>query len=126
MSLSIIIPCKNEEKSIETTLIKIRKKIFNKIKDVEYILVNDFSSDSTLKICRKLSKKYKNIIIKDNKTQGLGSAINLGVNVSKKKYVAIMMADLSDDPIDLVKYYREITKNKFDAVFGSRFKKILS
>ncbi len=123
MSLSIIIPCKNEEKSIETTLIKIRKKIFNKIKDVEYILVNDFSSDSTLKICRKLSKKYKNIIIKDNKTQGLGSAINLGVNVSKKKYVAIMMADLSDDPIDLVKYYREITKNKFDAVFGSRFQK---
>ena len=76
-----------------------------------------------MKICRKLSKKYKNIIIKDNKTQGLGSAINLGVNVSKKKYVAIMMADLSDDPIDLVKYYREITKNKFDAVFGSRFQK---
>ena len=34
-----------------------------------------------------------------------------------------MMADLSDDPNDLIKYYDEISNNKLDAVFGSRFMK---
>ena len=32
-----------------------------------------------------------------------------------------MMADLSDSCFDLIRYYKIITKNKLDAVFGSRF-----
>ena len=53
----------------------------------------------------------------------MGGAINLGIKFSKNKYIAIMMADLSDDPNDLIKYYDEISNNKLDAVFGSRFMK---
>ena len=52
-----------------------------------------------------------------NKIKGLGGAINLGIKFSKNKYIAIMMADLSDDPNDLIKYYDEISNNKLDAVF---------
>lgn len=123
MSISIIIPCRNEEKTIEKTIIKIKKHIIGKIRKFEFILINDFSNDHTYKICKKLSKKTKNITFKNNNKYGLGGAINLGINISKNKYIAIVMADLSDDPKDLVKYYNEIQQNDIDAVFGSRFSK---
>ena len=121
MSLSIIIPCKNEEKTILKTFLKLKKKIKFKIKKFEIILIDDFSIDNTLGILKNISKQNKNIKVIKNKYKGLGSAINLGIKFSKNKYIAIMMADLSDDPSDLIRYYNEISNNDLDAVFGSRF-----
>ena len=121
MSLSIIIPCKNEEKTILKTFLKLKKKIKFKIKKFEIILIDDFSKDNTLGILKKISKQSKNIKVIKNKYKGLGGAINLGIKFSKNKYIAIMMADLSDDPYDLIRYYKEISNNDLDAVFGSRF-----
>ena len=121
MSLSIIIPCKNEEKTISKTFLKLKKKIKFKIKKFEIILIDDFSIDNTLGILKNISKQNKNIKVIKNKYKGLGSAINLGIKFSKNKYIAIMMADLSDDPSDLIRYYNEISNNDLDAVFGSRF-----
>ena len=123
MSLSIIIPCKNEEKTILGTFHKIKKKIKSKVKKFEFILVDDFSTDNTLKILNRISKQNNNIKVIKNKIIGLGSAINLGIKFCKNKYITIMMADLSDDPNDLIRYYSEISNNDFDAVFGSRFMK---
>ena len=121
MSLSIIIPCKNEEKTILKTFLKLKKKIKFKIKKFEIILIDDFSIDNTLGILKNISKQNKNIKVIKNKYKGLGGAINLGIKFSKNKYIAIMMADLSDDPYDLIRYYKEISNNDLDAVFGSRF-----
>ena len=121
MSLSIIIPFRNEENVIENTIKKINQKIKNKINNYEYILVNDFSSDDTEIVCKQIIKKYKNIVLKNNNKMGLGGAINIGVRSSKKKNILIVMADLSDDPNDIVRYYKLITKLNLDAVFGSRF-----
>jgi dolichol-phosphate mannosyltransferase len=121
VSLSIIIPCKNEEKTILKTFLKLKKKIKFKIKKFEIILIDDFSKDNTLGILKKISKQSKNIKVIKNKYKGLGGAINLGIKFSKNKYIAIMMADLSDDPYDLIRYYKEISNNDLDAVFGSRF-----
>ena len=121
MSLSIIIPYRNEENVIENTIRKINQKIKNRINNYEYILVNDFSSDNTEIVCKQIIKKYKNIVLKNNNKIGLGGAINIGVKSSKKKNILIVMADLSDDPNDIVRYYKLITKLNLDAVFGSRF-----
>lgn len=119
MSLSIIIPCRNEEESISGTINHITKKISKKIKDYEIIIINDFSTDKTFEICKKLSSKK--VIIKNNLRKGLGGAINYGIKISKKKFVVIMMADLSDSCSDLLKYYKIINNEKLDAVLGSRF-----
>lgn len=123
MSLSIIIPCKNEESTISFTYNFVKNKIKKKIKKYQFILVNDFSNDKTLKVLKNLSKKHKDITVVNNVKLGLGGAINSGIKFSKFRYVAIMMADLSDDPKDLIRYYYEINENKLDAVFGSRFLK---
>ena len=123
MSLSIIIPCKNEEKLIFKTFQKIKKILKKKIKKFEIIFIDDFSDDDTLSILKKISNKNNNITVVKNRIKGLGGAINLGIRLSNYKYVAIMMADLSDDPYDLLRYYNEISNNSLDAVFGSRFLK---
>ena len=121
MSLSIIIPCKNEEDLIYKNLYEINNKIKKSIKKYQIIIINDFSEDNTLQITKKFAKNFKNIIVKNNKIKGLGGAINLGIKVSTNKFVCIMMADLSDSPRDLINYYNIISTNKLDAVFGSRF-----
>ena len=89
-------------------------KIIKKIKKFEIILIDDFSDDSTINILNKISNQNKNVTVIKNKIKGLGGAINLGIQDSKYKYIAIMMADLSDDPYDLIRYYYEISKNNLD------------
>ena len=120
MSLSIIIPAFNESSQITNTLTNL-KKIKNKIKKFEIIIINDFSTDNTEDIIKKLKKKNKLIKLFKNKRKGLGSAITTGILKSKYKFISIFMADMSDDPKDLIKYYEEINKKKLDAVFGTRF-----
>ena len=123
MSLSIVIPCRNEEKSIYKTYKTIKFSIDKKIQKFEFVFINDFSNDNTLKILKKISSKDKNSKVINNKIIGLGGAINEGIKKCKNKFVVIMMADLSDDPNDLIKYYKEISRYEYDAIFGSRFLK---
>tara|TARA_B100000401_G_C52764142_1_gene699818 strand:- start:266 stop:988 length:723 start_codon:yes stop_codon:yes gene_type:complete len=120
MSLSIIIPVHNESSQILTTL-KSLIKIKGKVNKFEIIIIDDFSTDNTKNVIKKFSSKKKFIKIFNNKKKGLGSAISLGILKSMNKYIAIFMADMSDDPKDLLNYYSEINKKNLDAVFGTRF-----
>ena len=70
MSLSIIIPCKNEEQTIIKTITKINKIIKRRIKEYEYILINDFSNDNTYEEIKKLSKSKKISKLKIIKSKG--------------------------------------------------------
>ena len=65
MSLTVIIPCYNEELIIEDTVNYLNKNINNI--DFEIILIDDFSNDKTLNILNELSSKYKKIKIFKNK-----------------------------------------------------------
>ena len=121
MSLSIIIPCHNEEEIIEETVNHLNRSLKNI--NFEIILINDFSYDKTWIKFKNLSKIYKNLVYINNKTRGLGSAINIGINKSNFEYICIYMADMSDDVNDIKKYYSLIKSNKIDSVFGSRFTK---
>lgn len=121
MSLTIIIPCKNEENNIQTTINYLYKYLKNKIKDLEILLINDFSSDKTKKILQLLEKKNSKCKFLNNKKIGLGGAINLGISKASKNFTVIVMADLSDSPRDILRYYQEIKIKKINAVFGTRF-----
>ena len=120
MSLSLIIPVYNELYQIKDTIFKL-KKFKKNIKNFEVIFINDFSNDGTEILIKKNSKKYNFIKLFNNKKKGLGSAIELGILKSKKKYICIFMADMSDDLNDLKKYYKMINSENLDAVFGTRF-----
>ena len=117
MSMSIIIPAKNEAQVI---LYKI-KKIIKKFKKLNYkiIVINDFSTDDTLKKIKKL--KNSKVRIYNNISPGLGSAIRLAIKKVRKKYLTIFMSDSADDIQNLKEYYELSLTNKYDGIFGSRF-----
>ena len=56
-----------------------------------------------------------------NKKKGLGSAIEIGIKKSRYQFITIFMCDSSDSIMDLIKYYKIMSQNKYDAVLGSRF-----
>lgn len=121
MSLTIIIPCRNEGESIEETCNEIISFLKGKIPEFEINVINDFSDDNTFDKITKLSEVDQKVRVYNNQNKGLGGAINLGIKNSSYQYTTIVMADLSDSPEDIFKYYTEINNKKLDAVFGSRF-----
>ena len=121
MSLSIIIPVKNEEEIILKTLKEFDKSWLTQI-DHEIIIINDNSSDETTNLIKNNKFQKINVTLKDNYKKDLGSAIITGIDNSSKKYLSIYMADMSDSLDDLNSYYNEIKSNdSLDAIFGSRF-----
>ncbi len=119
MSLSIIIPIRNEEENIE----KITKKISKLDIELELCFVDDFSTDESYKKVLEVQKEFGFVKVIKNKKIGLGSAINTGLNIVDKEFTCIMMCDESDSLLDLRKYYDIILLKNCDAVFGSRFYK---
>lgn len=117
--LSILIPVRNEEENVNIISKEIEKKIENK--NYEIVFINDFSEDNTIKELTKLNKLNDKIKFFDNQKKGLGGAIDMGIQKSQGKYVCIMMSDSSDTVEDLNYYYKEISGENLDAVFGSRF-----
>jgi dolichol-phosphate mannosyltransferase len=122
LKLSVVIPAYNEEGSIQETIITLYEKLQSEDIEHEILVVNDNSKDSTEEILQQLTTSIPTLVYYTNKgANGFGYAIRYGLERYKGDCVAIMMADLSDDPADLVAYYRKMMATGVDCVFGSRF-----
>ena len=120
--LSVVVPVHNEEECIESTLEDLCKTLEKETIDYEVIVSNDHSTDSTGRILGDLCKKNPRIKhIENTKPNGFGFAVRSGFEHVGGEWVAVMMADASDDPRDLVNFYLEGTQKETDAVFGNRF-----
>ncbi|MEC7212651.1 MAG: glycosyltransferase family 2 protein [Pseudomonadota bacterium] len=119
--LTIVVPVRNESENLRGVFSYFNDNL-QKV-NFEVIFINDFSSDNTLKKIEELNQEYKNFKVFDNKRKGLGGAISLGIEKARGDYVAIMMADQSDDINDLIKYHKLIQSEEYDAILGSRFLK---
>jgi len=90
--VSVIMPAYNEEESIEDTVDHVMQLNYPK-ENLELIVVNDQSSDGTLKILRKLALKYKNLKVIDKKNSGKADSVNWGIRASKGELIAIVDCD---------------------------------
>ena len=122
MKLSIVIPAYNEEESIVETIDQI-EEAFSKVNiDHEIFVVNDNSKDNTAAVLETLQQKYPSLKYETNLgPNGFGYAIRYGLKRYSGDCVAVMMADLSDSPYDLIRYYTTMIEGNYDCVFGSRF-----
>ena len=119
--LSVVIPAHNEETSIGETIEAIYAKLLAENIPHEILVVNDHSSDGTEEILKAKSRLVPTLVYYPNEmTGGFGTAVRTGLEHFRGDVVAVMMADLSDSPEDLVKFYRKIFEG-YDCVFGSRF-----
>ena len=118
MKLSVVIPAHNEEGSIAETLTTLYDKLQQEGIDHEIVVVNDNSKDRTLEILEGLKQSIHSLnYYTNNGKHGFGYAVRYGLERFNGDCVAIMMADLSDDPADLVKFYRKMVEGNFDCVF---------
>lgn len=122
MKLSVVIPAYNEEGSISQTLSTLYEKLVYEKIPHEIFVTNDNSKDGTLDLLQELQKVIPTLQFETNKgPNGFGYAVRFGLERFSGDCVAVMMADLSDDPDDLVSYYRKMVETNTDCVFGSRF-----
>jgi glycosyltransferase involved in cell wall biosynthesis len=119
MKLSIIIPVFNESKTILQVIDKINKVNLGNVKK-EIIIVDDFSTDGTREILKKL-KGYK--IIFHEKNMGKGAALRTGFSNAGGNIILIQDADLEYEPNDYPKLIQPIIDGRTKVVFGSRFLK---
>ncbi|MCP4051006.1 MAG: glycosyltransferase family 2 protein [bacterium] len=119
--LSILIPCYNEEKTLEECIDRV-KKIDDKNLPVEIIIIDDCSTDSSYKIAKETARKNKNIKLEKHKTnQGKGAALRTGFALASGNYIAIQDADLEYDPQELKSLVSLLVEDRADVVLGSRF-----
>lgn len=122
MKLSIVIPAYNEEKNIVETIDCFYNALDKEQIDHEFVVINDNSKDNTLQVLKDLKSRIPTVNYYTNKApNGFGYAVRKGLDIFRGDCVAIVMADLSDSPEDLIKFYNRIKKGDIDAVFGSRF-----
>lgn len=121
MKLSIVIPAYNEEGSVAETVTTLYSALQNAAIQHEIVVINDNSKDNTESILKELKQTISTLVYYTNKgPNGFGYAIRYGLDRFTGDCVAIMMADLSDDPQDLIMYYNKMQEG-YDCVFGSRW-----
>jgi dolichol-phosphate mannosyltransferase len=121
--LSVVIPARDEEGCIASTLEHLHLELrLHKIPH-EIIVVDDGSSDRTGVIVAALSKSIPEArLVTNGPMHGFGRAVAYGLQRATGDALVIMMADESDDCRDVVRYWNALNEG-CDAVFGSRFMK---
>ena len=120
-TISIIVPCFNEEDVIDLCHKEITKIVDPLPYDIEILYINDGSKDSTLDKLQKLSKKDKRIVIINlSRNFGKEAAMTAGIDNVTCDALIILDADLQDPPAlipDLIKMWKDTDA---DVVYGQR------
>lgn len=124
-TISIVIPCFNEEKTIPFFINEMKKTSTEMKKkynvDFEYIFVDDGSKDNTAKTIKEYAKTSRNIkYIIFSRNFGKESALYAGLKKSTGNYVAIMDVDLQDPPAMLPEMYEAVSSGEYDAAAARR------
>jgi dolichol-phosphate mannosyltransferase len=121
--LSVVIPARDEEGCIASTVEHLHVEL--RLRDVphEIIVVNDGSSDKTWEILTELRGKLPELRpVQNTSEHGFGKAVARGLDEMEGDAVVIMMADECDDCRDVVRYWQKLNEG-YECVFGSRFMK---
>ncbi|HLO70223.1 MAG TPA: glycosyltransferase family 2 protein [Flavipsychrobacter sp.] len=122
MKLSVVIPAYNEQESLKESIPQVYTTLKGAAIDHEIVVINDNSKDGTQQVLEQLSNDIPTLVHYTNAgPNGFGYAIRYGLEKFSGDCVAIMMADMSDSPDDLVVFYRKMLEADSDCVFGSRF-----
>lgn len=119
--LSIVIPCYNEEKTLETCVDKVLQIADEKLL-LELIIVDDFSTDDSFAVATRLKHLHPEIqVLRHENNRGKGAALRTGFKAATGDFVGVQDADLEYDPQDLKRLLGPLVSGRADVVLGSRF-----
>jgi glycosyltransferase involved in cell wall biosynthesis len=117
-TLSVVIPCYNEVSTIEAIIDAVER---SPVKDLEIIVVDDFSTDGTREVLReKIEPRVAHVILHPV-NRGKGAALRTGFEAATGELVIVQDADLEYDPQEYPQLIAPILADRADVVFGSRF-----
>ena len=121
MTISIIVPCFNEEESLPLFYAEMEKIKFQLNDHFEYIFVNDGSKDRTLAILRELNQKNNSVrYLSFSRNFGKEAALYAGLKHATGDLVTVMDADLQDPPELLLTMKSMLEKNPDLDCVGTR------
>ena len=121
VKLSIIIPCYNEESTLQECIDRVLA-IQDETLTLELIIVDDCSNDKSLEIARGLVERSPELLLLQHEVnKGKGAALRTGIARATGDFVAIQDADLEYNPPDLKRLLIPLRDGDADVVFGSRF-----
>lgn len=118
--ISIIIPCYNEEKTIEKIVKKVQAYTGYPL---DVIIIDDCSNDNSPLQIQKIISNYTNIrTFRHDKNKGKGAAVSTGIKNAIGDLIIIQDADLEYDPKDYPILIEPFLKTDAEVVYGTRFK----
>jgi len=118
MLLSIIIPTRNEEQYIKNCIESIYEQNFLKENEFEIIIADGDSTDSTLKIIKKIQLDFNNIFLIKNSKRYMPIGFNKGLSIARGKYILMLGAHSQIKEDFLKNALRIIKEKKCDCVSG--------
>jgi dolichol-phosphate mannosyltransferase len=119
--LSVVIPARNEEGCIASTVehLHVELRLHNVAHEI--VVVDDGSTDRTWEILEDLGRRISTLApVRTRPPHGFGRAVVAGLQHMTGDAVVVMMADESDDCRDVYRYWQTLNEG-WECVFGSRF-----
>lgn len=113
MKVSVVVPVYNQKDYLYDALDSL---VSQTMSDIEFIIVNDGSTDCSLQIIQEYAAKDTRFVVVDKENGGVASAINLGNEMARGEYLAEMDSDDYVAPDMYEKLYNTASKHDLDIV----------
>lgn len=121
MTISLIVPCYNEEEALPIFYTETKKVLEGMECDHELIFINDGSKDGTLSILRELAAKDEKVTyLSFSRNFGKEAAMYAGFSNARGEFVAVMDADMQDPPALLPEMLKKLMDGEYDSVATCR------
>ena len=122
-TLSLVIPCYNEEKTLASCLKRVLA-IRTTDLELELIIIDDCSTDKSLAIAQDFAQHYPEVkVLRHERNRGKGAALHTGFAHATGEFVGVQDADMEYNPQEFHVLLEPLLDNRADVVFGSRYLK---